>query len=184
MKTISRSFWPNLLTLTNLSLGMIAILFVTSPEINSDKLFIASFLVALAALTDRMDGKLARKLNAVSDLGKELDSLSDLVSFGIAPMVIAWRLGLHTLGWIGMIVCIIYPLAGAFRLARFNSVIFNDVYIGMPITIAGAMMALINIFNCYLLIRGRISPINGIVTSLLVLVLSYLMIARFEIRKR
>ncbi len=91
MKKISRSVWPNLITLSNLTLGMAAILIVSTPSSSGDMMFIASFLVALAAVTDRFDGKVARHLDAVSELGKELDSLADLVSFGIAPVVIAWR---------------------------------------------------------------------------------------------
>ncbi|MHB1455030.1 MAG: CDP-diacylglycerol--serine O-phosphatidyltransferase [Saccharofermentanales bacterium] len=181
---ISRSVWPNLITLSNLSLGMIAILIVTSPDASNDMLFVASFLVTFAAMTDRLDGKVARRLNAVSELGKELDSLADLVSFGIAPVVIAWRLGLETLGWIGMLVCIIYPLAGAFRLARFNSTVFENVFMGVPITIAGALMSLVNLFNCYLLTRDRLTPLNGVITALISLLMSYLMISKFRIHKR
>ena len=181
---ISQSVWPNLITLSNLSLGMIAILIVSSPDASMDGLFIASFLVAFAAMTDRLDGKVARRLNAVSELGKELDSLADLVSFGIAPMVIAWRLGLETLGWTGMLVCILYPLAGAFRLARFNSTVFENVFMGVPITIAGAFMSLINLLNCYLLSRDELTPFHGVVTALIALALSYLMVSKFRIRKR
>jgi CDP-diacylglycerol--serine O-phosphatidyltransferase len=147
-------------------------------------LFIASFLVAFAAMTDRLDGKLARRLNAVSELGKELDSLADLVSFGIAPVVNAWRLGLETLGLIGMLVCIIYPLAGAFRLARFNSTVFENVFMGVPITIAGAFMSLVNLFNCFLLTRDRLTPFHGVVTALIALLMSYLMVSKFRIQKR
>ncbi len=184
MRKISRSVWPNLITLSNLTLGMAAILIVSTPEASNDLMFTASFLVALAAVTDRFDGKVARRLDAVSELGKELDSLADLVSFGIAPVVIAWRTGLITLGWIGLLVCIIFPLCGAFRLARYNSTRFEDVFTGMPITIAGALMALINILNCFLLARDMISPINGIFTAISAVVLSYLMISRIRIRKR
>jgi len=172
------------MTLGNLSLGMAAILIVTKEKVSIDMLFIASFLVALAALADRFDGKLARRLNAESELGKELDSLADLVSFGIAPMVVAWRVGLYTIGWIGVIVCIIYPVAGAFRLAKFNTTVFEEYYTGIPITIAGAIMALVNIFNCYLMLRDNVTPMSGIITSLLALLLAYLMVSRFQIRKR
>lgn len=181
---VSRSFWPNLITLSNLSLGMTAILIITDPESSRDMLFIATFLVTFAAMTDRLDGKIARRLNAVSEMGKELDSLADLVSFGIAPAVIAWRLGLNELGWVGGLTCILYPLAGAFRLARFNSTVFENVFTGVPITIAGTMMSLANLFNCFLLARGRLTPLNGIVTALIALLMSYLMISKFKIKKR
>ena len=81
---------PNILTLLNLSLGVIAILLaVIAEKDNYNQLFQASMLVIIAALTDRFDGKVARMLDVTSELGKELDSLSDLISFGVAPIIIA-----------------------------------------------------------------------------------------------
>ncbi len=181
---VSRIVWPNLITLSNLSLGLVSLLIVSEPGATPDMLFIASFLVTFAAVTDRLDGKVARRLNAVSLLGKELDSLADLVSFGVAPIVAAWRLGLDTLGLAGALVCILYPLAGAFRLARFNSTAFDNVFTGMPITIAGALMSLVNLFNCFLLSRERLTPLHSVWTALIALLMSYLMISRLQIRKR
>lgn len=180
----TRMHWPNVITLLNLSIGMIAILLVTTSTANNNSLVTASFLVMFAALTDRLDGKVARKLNAESELGKELDSLADLVSFGIAPIIIAWKLGLMELGWVGMLICIIYPMAGAFRLARYNACDFNNVFTGVPITIAGALLALANLANCFFLIKNTLMLWHTIATAVLVLLLSFLMVSKIRIEKR
>lgn len=181
---ISKSVWPNIITLGNLSLGMIAILLVANSSPKSDLLIKASFLVMFAALTDRFDGKVARRLDAVSDLGKELDSLADLVSFGIAPIVIAWKMCLITLGPVGAIICVIYPLAGAYRLARFNSSDFDNVFMGIPITIAGALMSLINLLNSFAIIKGHLTLKYTIATAVITLLLSFFMVSKIKIDKR
>jgi CDP-diacylglycerol--serine O-phosphatidyltransferase len=181
----SRAYWPNIITLSNLSLGMIAMLLVTVPSDSGNNMLVAaSFLVMFAALTDRLDGKVARKLDAESELGKELDSLADLVSFGIAPIIIAWKLGLSDLKWIGIIICVLYPMAGAFRLARYNSTDFDNIFTGVPITIAGALLALINLINCFLLVDGQLAFRHTIITAITTLILSYLMVSKIRIAKR
>ncbi len=181
---ISRTVWPNIITLGNLSLGMLAILLVVNSTPKDDLLIKASFLVMFAALTDRFDGKVARRLNAVSELGKELDSLADLVSFGIAPIVIAWKMSLMTLGPVGAIICVIYPLAGAYRLARFNSSEFDNVFMGIPITIAGALLSLVNLVNSFTIVKSRFNMKYTIVTAIVSLLLSYLMVSKIKIDKR
>jgi CDP-diacylglycerol---serine O-phosphatidyltransferase len=180
----SKSLWPNLITLSNLSLGVVAILLVTTSPPKSDLLVIASFLIMFAALTDRLDGKIARKLNAVSELGKELDSLADMVSFGIAPIVIAWKLGIMDLGWIGFIVCVLYPVAGAFRLARYNVSNFDNIFTGMPITIAGALLSLVNLVNCFFLVKESLTLVNTAIAATLSLLLSFLMVSNIKVEKR
>jgi len=183
MKRIPKLFWPNALTLLNLTLGLGAIMIVATPNARTNLLFLASFFIGLAALMDRFDGQLARKLDAESELGKELDSLSDLVSFGIAPMVVAWRTGLMMLGFVGLLVCILYPLCGAYRLARFNITKLKGTYMGLPITLAGSFMALINILNVYIISRGFLSIFNAIITAVFAIILSLLMISKFQLKK-
>ncbi|MHB1485085.1 MAG: CDP-diacylglycerol--serine O-phosphatidyltransferase [Saccharofermentanales bacterium] len=180
----SKSILPNIITLTNLALGMIAILLVVKPSPDNDFMVVASFLVMFAALTDRIDGKVARRLNAVSELGKELDSLADMVSFGIAPIVIAWKMSLMSINYIGLLICIIYPLAGAFRLARFNTTKFDNVFTGIPITIAGALMSLINLINLFALLKDRYTFTHTVVTAVVTLLLSFLMVSKIKIEKK
>ena len=170
---------PNFLTLINLSLGVIALLFVIKKELVQ-----ASLVVMVAALTDRFDGKAARMLDCTSELGRELDSLSDLISFGVAPIIITWKISFFSLPVIGCLLAVIYPIAGAYRLARYNVTTFNNVFSGVPITIAGAFLAIIDLFNCYSIEQHRYSSINTIFSAVIVVLLSFLMVSRISIKKR
>ena len=175
---------PNILTFINLSLGVIAILFAVNDSTGYDNLIYASLLIIIAALTDRFDGKVARMLNATSDLGKELDSLSDLISFGLAPTIIAWKVTFISYGIPGYLISLIFPIAGAYRLARYNVTPFNNVFSGLPITIAGAFLTVDNLYNCFTLMTNRFNPvINTSITVVLILLMSFLMISKIKLRK-
>lgn len=179
---------PNALTLTNLSLGVMAILFAVNDRGGAESgnvglLIPASLLVIIAALTDRFDGKVARMFNATSELGKELDSLSDLISFGVAPIIIAWKICFTQFGIIGYIVTLIFPMAGAYRLARYNITKFNNVYSGIPITIAGAFLTVVSLYNAFSILRGGFTQMHTYVTAVLILLLSYLMVSKISFKK-
>ncbi|QUH18504.1 CDP-diacylglycerol--serine O-phosphatidyltransferase [Alkaliphilus sp. B6464] len=137
-----KSHIPNMFTLFNLSLGVLSII-----NILAENYFLAALLILLAALMDRFDGKLARKFDAESDLGKELDSLCDLISFGVAPAILIWASHLINYGVIGMAIIILFPIAGAYRLARYNVTEFEGVYMGIPITVSGGIVALVNLYS-------------------------------------
>lgn len=174
---------PNVLTLINLSLGVVAILLSVGDSDNVNYLFYASLFVLVAALTDRLDGKVARMLGASSELGKELDSLSDLISFGVAPIIIAWKISFAAIGIPGYLLAIIFPIAGAYRLARYNVTAFDNVFRGMPITIAGAFLTIDSIYNIFAVQNHRFTNMNSIFTALLIILLSYLMISKIKIKK-
>ena len=179
MKNKIRHSIPNILTFINLSLGIIALLFAIK-----DQLIQASLLVMVAALTDRFDGKVARILDCTSELGKELDSLSDLISFGVAPIIIAWKVSFFHFGILGYLLAVIFPIAGAYRLARYNVTTFNNVFSGIPITIAGAFLSIVNLYNSFSQIRSTYSNINAIVCGIIIVLLSYLMVSKIQIKKR
>ena len=80
----------------------------------------AAVAVLVAMLFDGLDGRIARILHATSDFGRELDSLADIVSFGMAPAVILYGIGLKDLGVLGWLMIILFTTAGAVRLALFN----------------------------------------------------------------
>ncbi|MFA5536425.1 MAG: CDP-diacylglycerol--serine O-phosphatidyltransferase [Bacillota bacterium] len=141
--------YANVITLLNLTMGCFSLFFVLE-----SKPFLAASFIIIAALLDRFDGTLARKSGMVTDLGKELDSLSDLVSFGVAPAMLLWFLALNNIFIYGKIIAVIYILAGAFRLARFNVTEFKGFYIGVPITIAGGLLAIAAIIT----IKQNTSP--------------------------
>lgn len=166
-----------------MSLGVVAILLTVEGDRDSNTLLPASLLIMIAALTDRFDGKIARMFNTTSELGKELDSLSDLISFGVAPVIIAWKISFLSLGTSGYLISIIFPIAGAYRLARYNTTKFDNTFTGMPITIAGAFLTIDNIYNCFSKVNGKYTDIHSIITAMLVILLSYLMVSKIRIKK-
>ncbi|CAM3212408.1 CDP-diacylglycerol--serine O-phosphatidyltransferase [Filibacter tadaridae] len=127
----------NAITLMNLSFGIIAIILVIKGLSHMSLLFIF-----LAALFDRFDGMAARHFHSESDFGKELDSLCDLISFGIAPALLIYQIALSEMLWVGIAITIFYILAGAVRLARFNVKEFDGAFSGVPITAAGVIMTM------------------------------------------
>lgn len=174
---------PNILTLINLSMGMLAILFAVSSSTDAGRMIPASLLVLVAAFTDRYDGKIARKLNVDSELGKQLDSLSDLISFGVAPSIIAWKVSFIPLGFFGYILALVFPIAGAYRLARYNVTTFDEFFRGLPITIAGAFLSMINLYYAYVEINRKLTCIHIAIAVVIVLLLSWLMVSKFKLKK-
>lgn len=167
---MNKNMIPNLFTFANLACGILSILFTLT-----NKPVIAAVFVITAALIDRYDGRVARRLDVSSVLGKELDSLADLVSFGAAPAVLGWSVYLNNFGILGYIITILYPICGAYRLARFNVSSFDNVFSGVPITVAGAVAGLDIIIGNYL-------P-HGILSAILLILLSYLMVSKIQFKK-
>lgn len=111
-----KSHIPNAITLSNLALGILSIICSLSHE-----LLWASTFIALATIPDFLDGLVARLLKVSSNVGKDLDSLADMVSFGVAPSIMIYSLSQQYIsGWIPFVVIII-PLFAALRLAKFNN---------------------------------------------------------------
>lgn len=136
-KPIPRAVVPSFFTLMNLFCGFVAIILIAD-----GKLELGAWLIVFAAIFDLMDGFMARLANATSEFGIELDSLSDIVSFGVAPAFLLYTYSLHEMLTIGMIIASFPALCGAVRLARFNIVARiqdQDYFMGLPIP-AQAMM--------------------------------------------
>lgn len=172
---VNKSIIPNTMTLGNLICGVLSIQCTIYQDFTT-----AGIFILLGGILDRYDGTVARFLNTHSDLGKELDSLADLVTFGVAPAILAFSLyNFSSLGLFGYIPLIVFPVAGGFRLARYNCSDFNNVFTGIPITIAGSLMAVLEIFTAV-----KIKTIPLLVPFVLMLLLSYLMISHFQIKKR
>ena len=169
---MKKSSIPNILTFGNLIFGLLSLLTTFQANYRLSVIFIL-----LAGLMDRYDGQVARLLQVSSDFGKELDSLADLVSFGVAPSLLIFNLfNFISLGYLGYICFLAFPVAGAFRLARYNSSKFDNVYTGIPITLAGMLVAL------YALLTLN-SPHNYPITISIIFILSYLMVSKFQIKK-
>ena len=114
-KKNARVILPNMLTLIGVCIGLTSIRFALD-----GKFEFAIIAVILAALIDGLDGRIARLIKGTSKVGKELDSLTDMISFGVAPAFIMYFWKLNTLGRFGWLVCLIYVICVALRLARFN----------------------------------------------------------------
>ncbi|WP_373231623.1 CDP-diacylglycerol--serine O-phosphatidyltransferase [Cohnella sp.] len=135
---------PNLFTIGNLFLGVIAIILAFDGNANS-----AALLVIIAMLLDGLDGRVARALNVQSEFGKELDSLSDVISFGVAPAFIMYQVAFTNINpALAWIVTAIFPICGALRLARFNVIDgIPGYFIGLPIPAAGGVLATLALFH-------------------------------------
>ena len=114
-KKNARVILPNMLTLIGVCIGLTSIRFALSGEFH-----LAIIAIIIAALIDGLDGRIARLIKATSKVGKELDSLTDMISFGVAPAFIMYFWKLNTLGRFGWLLCLIYVICVALRLARFN----------------------------------------------------------------
>jgi len=133
-----RNFIPNALTALNLVLGVSAIISTFEGAFSR-----AALLIVAALVADGMDGKVARYLNTSSDFGKELDSLCDVVSFGVAPAILAYVFVLHEYGIVGLLAAAAFATCGALRLARFNvnTGVVKGYFMGLPIPASGCVIA-------------------------------------------
>ena len=174
-KKNARIILPNMLTLIGVCIGL------TSIRCALDGKFeFAIIAIIFAALIDGLDGRIARLIKGTSKVGKELDSLTDMISFGVAPAFIMYFWKLNTLGRFGWLVCLIYVICVALRLARFNVNSSQDpswrdnFFEGVP-SPAGGILVLtpliisITNFDYILLNYDIIVPTFFIVTSLLLI---------------
>lgn len=129
---------PNMLTSSNLVFGMCSI-FATM----YGNFYWASLFILIALVADGLDGRAARFFSASSEIGKEMDSLCDLVSFGVAPGILAYVYCMHDFSWFGLAVSICFALCGAWRLARFNVNvnIVHGYFMGLAIPAGGCFVA-------------------------------------------
>ena len=117
----TRYLLPNILTLAGVCLGISSIKFAIDGNFS-----LAVTLILLAAILDALDGRVARFIKGTSEFGKELDSLTDFVSFGIAPVFILYFWELNSYGKLGWAITLIYSVCCVLRLARFNLTKIQD----------------------------------------------------------
>lgn len=128
---------PNLLTTAALFSGFYSIVAAMQGQFES-----AAIAIFIAMIADTLDGRVARLTNTQSAFGAEYDSLSDMVSFGLAPAMLVFNWSLHSLGKLGWLAAFIYVAATALRLARFNTQVSDKYYFqGLPCPSAAAMLA-------------------------------------------
>lgn len=172
---IRRVWFPNLLTTANLFCGVLAILFVMQAldmgVEGRGRFTLAAATICLSALFDALDGRAARALQVTSPFGKELDSLADVVSFGVAPAVLVYQYIFREapFQWMWLIITALFVCCGAGRLARYNVAgATGRFFTGMPIPAAGLTITGLAIYSADLTLP---------VIALLVIVSSCLMIS-------
>lgn len=139
-------FWlPNLMTGLNLFFGFWSIL-----QVMNGNYLTACWLIVIASICDGLDGKLARWTNSASEIGIEMDSLADVVSFGAAPGVLLYYVSFHKFGLPGVLMASLPLICGTFRLARFNlhaTTGDKKGYVGLPIPMQAITLATFIVFN-------------------------------------
>lgn len=163
---------PCMFTLASLFCGFYSIV----SAINSD-FKTAAIAILVASIFDALDGRVARMTHSTSQFGAELDSLCDMVSFGVSPAVLAYLWALHPYGRYGWLAAFLYVAMTSLRLARFNSQDSKEEsknFVGLPCPAAAAMISAAVLFSHFLGITGEVKHISLL---LLVYVLSYLMVS-------
>jgi CDP-diacylglycerol---serine O-phosphatidyltransferase len=169
---------PNLFTTGNLFCGIFAILSVFNANYMA-----AAIAILVAMIFDVLDGKSARMTNSTSHFGLEYDSLSDVVSFGVAPGLLLYSWALSGQGTFGVAVMFAYVAMGAVRLARFNataSMSDGKYFTGLAIPAAAGVVASMVIFDHYIVRAGaEVKPMAVLIVTLL---LSFLMVSTIKYR--
>jgi len=161
---------PNLFTLLNLFFGFLSVMYSAQGDYKN-----AAILILIGMMLDSMDGRIARMLQVESELGKELDSLADIVTFGVAPAMMAYYSYFSSFGVLGMAIAGLFPLFGAYRLARFN---INAVksslhyFTGVPITAGGGLLTLLTLFQV---------KMPGIIFVIAFFIICFLMVSTIKI---
>ncbi|MBN1334986.1 MAG: CDP-diacylglycerol--serine O-phosphatidyltransferase [Deltaproteobacteria bacterium] len=172
---------PNWFTAANLFCGFYAVHLLMRPGSDYRVIVLAGWLVLFGAVFDMLDGRVARMTHSDSAFGTQLDSLSDIVTFGLAPALLAWKWCLHQAGLFGLVVAFLFVVCGAFRLARFNcraQVKPPSESCGITITMAGITVALL-VASFATAERDPRHPWN---TAVIIGALSLLMVSRVPYR--
>ncbi|MCA9603036.1 MAG: CDP-diacylglycerol--serine O-phosphatidyltransferase [Polyangiales bacterium] len=178
---------PNLFTFSSIFCGFYAVLIASASE-SDDDFYRAAMLIVFSMFFDTIDGRVARLTKTQSAFGVQIDSLADVVSFGVAPAVLVYRWALSSLGVVGLAVSFAYLLAGAARLARFNVLSVGETgapkkpgkYI-MGLPIPGAAGILVSIVVANHAIAG-VLPTSSTFVLPVVLALAFFMVSTIKFR--
>jgi CDP-diacylglycerol--serine O-phosphatidyltransferase len=177
---------PNLFTVSSIFCGVYSIT-VSAGETGGDGFYRAAIAIFFGNFFDAFDGRVARLTRTQSEFGVELDSLADVVTFGVAPAILVYKWALASLGTLGIVICAAYAACGAIRLARFNVLARGDeggasrYFVGLPIPLAAGMLVslVIALQHSHVPVADSVglAPI-----AVLVLVLSFLMVSSIRYR--
>lgn len=175
-----RKLIPNILTMMALCSGVTSIRYAIHDNWSK-----AVLCIFLAALFDGLDGRVARFLKASSKFGAELDSLSDFVSFGVAPAILIYQWSLVGLPKFGWLFCLVFAMGMAMRLARFNTMLEEDdqpeywshYFVGVPAP-AAAALAIMPVLVCFDFPEFAVVLRSKMFCSILLSVVAFLMVSR------
>jgi CDP-diacylglycerol--serine O-phosphatidyltransferase len=174
---------PNLFTVSSIFCGVYSII-LSAGDPTGDNFYRAAVAIFFGSFFDAFDGRVARLTRTQSDFGVELDSLADVISFGVAPAILVYKWALAGMGIPGVVICSIYAACGAIRLARFNVLAHSEsgtqrYFVGLPIPLAaGMLVALVIALNNF-----RAPETVGLwPIATLVLVLAFLMVSTIRYR--
>jgi len=183
---------PNLFTLSSIFCGFDAIVACTTAdgrgETSAEDFYRAALLIVFAMFFDIIDGRVARLTRTQSAFGVQIDSLADVVSFGVAPAILVYRWSLHSLGTTGLFVSFVYLACGAIRLARFNVLAMapsgapkkpGKHIVGLPIP--GAAGLLVSIIVANFAVTGNLQSSAELILGV-VLALSFFMVSTVPFR--
>ena len=177
-KRSARVILPNMLTLIGVCIGLTSIRFALD-----ERYEFAIIAIIIAAVIDGLDGRIARLIKGTSKVGKELDSLTDMISFGVAPAFIMYFWKLNELGRFGWLICLIYVICVALRLARFNvntggEPSWKDNFFeGVPSPAGGILVLTPLIFSMSSIELFKID--YAIIVPIFFIVTSFLLISKF-----
>jgi CDP-diacylglycerol--serine O-phosphatidyltransferase len=185
---------PNLVTLSSLACGFGSILVCTTAGANgqtrAEDFYGAALLIVFAMFFDTLDGRVARLTRTQSAFGVQIDSLADVVSFGVAPAILVYRWSLHALGAVGLAISFFYLACGAIRLARFNVLATSLAGGGAPkkpgkyivgLPIPGAAGLLVSIVVANFVVTGSLPSMPELIAAVVV-ALSLLMVSTIPFR--
>lgn len=172
---ITRAVVPSLFTVLNMFCGFLSIIRASKGEFVA-----ASWFIILAAGFDALDGVMARITRSSSEFGVEIDSLSDVVSFGAAPAYLVYQVSLQTLGGFGILLSSLPMIFGGLRLARFNTQLVGfdkDHFVGLPIPASALTIAsfVLDYWN-----TGGLGDTPAALLPYLVVMLSLLMVSKVK----
>lgn len=146
-----RSLWtiPYFFTFANALLGVLSVIKAIDADFTA-----AAYCILLAAFMDGCDGRLARAFGSTSDVGSELDSLCDAISFCVSPAILVYSWGLHEFGLAGIAVVGLYVCAGLLRLAKFTAGADEQstFFLGLPTTVAGFLLASVVLYHDWIMV--------------------------------
>ncbi len=175
---------PNLFTVSSIFCGVYSIT-LSAGEPTGDNFYRAAVAIFFGSFFDAFDGRVARLTRTQSEFGVELDSLADVISFGVAPAILVYKWALAGMGILGIIISAIFAACGAIRLARFNVLAHAETgtqryFVGLPIPLAAGMLVALVIALNSLGAPGETVGLWPI--AVLVLVLSFLMVSTIRYR--